>query len=106
MRRSIQFIILASFFHLLSYHSCFPINYIPEFGMHFSALAASGLVAYLFSGAIASPSTHSLSKRCTNSADDRSCWGNYDLSTNYYDEVPDTGATVEVRTPPRNHNGD
>ncbi|OBT62136.1 hypothetical protein VE03_08311 [Pseudogymnoascus sp. 23342-1-I1] len=64
--------------------------------MHFLALAASCLATYLFSGAIAAPSGHSLSKRCTNSADDRSCWGNYDLSTNYYDEVPDTGVTVEV----------
>lgn len=38
---------------------------------------------------------HSLSKRCVNSASDRSCWGDYDLSTNYYDEVPDTGVTRE-----------
>jgi hypothetical protein len=36
-----------------------------------------------------------LSKRCTNSASDRSCWGDYDISTNYYDEVPDTGVTRE-----------
>ncbi|KAG4033800.1 hypothetical protein MFRU_004g03030 [Monilinia fructicola] len=33
---------------------------------------------------------------CENSASDRSCWGDYDLSTDYYDEVPDTGNTVEV----------
>lgn len=38
---------------------------------------------------------HSLSKRCVNSASDRSCWGDYDLSTNYYDTVPDTGVTRE-----------
>jgi hypothetical protein len=36
-----------------------------------------------------------LCKRCTNSASDRSCWGDYDISTNYYDEVPDTGVTRE-----------
>lgn len=38
-----------------------------------------------------------LSKResCTNSADDRTCWGDYDISTNYYDEAPDTGVTRE-----------
>jgi hypothetical protein len=47
------------------------------------------------SGISAAPH-HSSSKRCTNSATDRACWGNYDLSTNYYDEVPDTGVTVEV----------
>ena len=39
---------------------------------------------------------HELAKRCDNSASDRACWGNYDLSTDYYTEVPDTGATVEV----------
>jgi Multicopper oxidase len=39
--------------------------------------------------------TKALSKRCTNSASDRSCWGDYDLSTNYYDTVPDTGVTRE-----------
>lgn len=30
-----------------------------------------------------------------NTADDRSVWCDYDLSTNYYDEVPDTGVTRE-----------
>lgn len=40
-------------------------------------------------------SAPSLSKRCTNSADDRSCWGDYDISTNYYEEAPDTGVTRE-----------
>lgn len=49
------------------------------------------------SGAVAapSPSTPELSKRCTNSADDRTCWGDYDISTNYYDESPDTGVVRE-----------
>lgn len=37
-----------------------------------------------------------ISKRCVNSATDRSCWGDYDTSTDYYNEVPDTGVTVEV----------
>lgn len=39
--------------------------------------------------------TREPSKRCVNSAEDRSCWGDYDLSTNYYDVVPDTGVTRE-----------
>ena len=44
----------------------------------------------------AAPSS-SLSKRCTNSATDRTCWSDsFDISTNYYDEVPDTGVTREV----------
>lgn len=47
-------------------------------------------------GVSAAPHQSSSSKRCTNSAADRACWGNYDLSTNYYDEAPDTGVTVEV----------
>lgn len=33
---------------------------------------------------------------CVNSASDRSCWSDgYDLSTNYYDDVPDTGVVRE-----------
>ncbi|KAL3424247.1 extracellular dihydrogeodin oxidase [Phlyctema vagabunda] len=67
--------------------------------MHFSSLLACSL-ALTISGVVAAPYTSSLterlSKRCTNSATDRSCWGDYDLSTNYYDEAPDTGVTVEV----------
>lgn len=40
------------------------------------------------------PVGHRLTKRaCDNSASDRSCWGDYDTSTDYYDEVPDTGET-------------
>ncbi|MCJ1445080.1 MAG: hypothetical protein MMC23_005585 [Stictis urceolatum] len=35
---------------------------------------------------------HRLTKRaCDNSASHRSCWGDYDTSTDYYNEVPDTG---------------
>ncbi|KAK7714693.1 hypothetical protein SLS63_011667 [Diaporthe eres] len=40
-------------------------------------------------------SSPSLSKRCVNSPDARNCWGDFDISTNYYDEVPDTGVTRE-----------
>ncbi|KAH8652632.1 putative extracellular dihydrogeodin oxidase/laccase [Tricladium varicosporioides] len=55
------------------------------------------LATVAISGALAAPtvSSSTLSKRCTNSAEDRSCWGDYDLSTNYYDVVPDTGVTRE-----------
>lgn len=62
--------------------------------MFFKSFFCSLLLA---SGVVAAPkaSTPSLSKRCTNSADDRTCWGDYDISTNYYDEVPDTGVTRE-----------
>ena len=61
------------------------------FVMRFQYVLASlaGLSAIL-----ASP-THHLLKRCTNSADGRSCWGDYDISTNYYEESPDTGVIRE-----------
>lgn len=36
-----------------------------------------------------------IQKRCTNTPQDRSCWGDYDISTNYYDNYPDTGITRE-----------
>jgi FtsP/CotA-like multicopper oxidase with cupredoxin domain len=53
--------------------------------------------ALLISGVSSAPHASPLGKRCTNSATDRSCWSDsFDLSTNYYDEVPDTGNTVEV----------
>lgn len=32
---------------------------------------------------------------CENTATSRSCWGNYSIDTNYYEEVPDTGVTRE-----------
>lgn len=61
-----------------------------------SLLASALLFAGIFAAPHVSPS--SLNKRaCVNSAADRSCWGDYDLSTNYYDVVPDTGVTREVQ---------
>jgi Multicopper oxidase len=63
--------------------------------MHFPSFLL-GLIA--LPAVFAAPSSsysNKLSKRCTNSADDRSCWGEYDISTNYYDTVPDTGVTRE-----------
>ncbi|KAH8882067.1 putative extracellular dihydrogeodin oxidase/laccase [Thozetella sp. PMI_491] len=62
--------------------------------MHLPNLLAVGSLATLITARPHDPA-FSLSKRCTNSADDRSCWGDYDVSTNYYDESPDTGVTRE-----------
>ena len=45
--------------------------------------------------AVPNPAGPSLSKRCTNSESDRACWGDYDITTNYYDESPDTGVVRE-----------
>jgi hypothetical protein len=59
------------------------------------SLRVTGL-AVLLSGVLGMPHPETLGKRaCENSASDRSCWGDYDLSTNYYDEAPDTGVTRE-----------
>lgn len=39
---------------------------------------------------------NTISKRCTNSAEDRSCWADdFDIDTNWYDEAPDTGVVRE-----------
>lgn len=62
--------------------------------MLFFNLLYSTLLATLAASASFN-SASSLHKRCTNSADDRSCWGDYDISTNYYDEGPDTGVVRE-----------
>ncbi|CZR67928.1 related to laccase precursor [Phialocephala subalpina] len=63
--------------------------------MHFSSILASSLALISWVKAAPATSNPNLGKRCTNSATDRSCWGDYDLSTNYYDEAPDTGVVVE-----------
>ncbi|TVY78421.1 Laccase-2 [Lachnellula suecica] len=64
--------------------------------MQWSSLLATSL-ALISSGVFAAPSVQhpKIGKRCDNSASDRSCWGDYDLSTDYYNEVPDTGVTRE-----------
>lgn len=65
--------------------------------MRFLTASLFTCTTVLLSGVSALPHFSSIEKRCTNSATDRSCWGDYDLSTDYYNEVPDTGNTVEVR---------
>jgi hypothetical protein len=60
-------------------------------------ISTASLLAVVASGVVAAPSKAPLVKRCTNSASDRSCWSDsFDLSTNYYDEAPDTGVIREV----------
>ncbi|KAH8666935.1 putative extracellular dihydrogeodin oxidase/laccase [Xylariales sp. PMI_506] len=51
----------------------------------------------LTTGAAAAPSVSrsSSSDSCINGPDNRSCWGDYDISTNYYEVVPDTGVVRE-----------
>jgi ABC-type uncharacterized transport system involved in gliding motility auxiliary subunit len=36
------------------------------------------------------------STRCVNSQNDRQCWGEYNIDTNYYETTPDTGEIREV----------
>lgn len=47
----------------------------------------------------AAPSSQSRSptkrQSCAHSAENRTCWGDYDISTNYYEVVPDTGVVRE-----------
>jgi hypothetical protein len=73
-----------------------------SFNMHFLALF-SGLTAITSALVAAAPSVEPslLSSRATtapckfNSATAPSCWGNYSLSTNWYNESPTTGVTRE-----------
>lgn len=34
---------------------------------------------------------------CVNSPENRQCWGDFDINTDYYANTPDTGRTVEVK---------
>jgi len=95
---SISLIVHRSTFALLSLIPCFPLFFSYPFllcNMHISSFLASSLAFLHCVNAAPTISDSVLSKRCTNSATDRSCWGDYDLSTNYYEEAPDTGVVVE-----------
>lgn len=62
----------------------------------FNSIIRSVLLASVAEAAVAPRASQpSLSKRCTNSADSRSCWGDFDISTNYYEDGPDTGVVRE-----------
>lgn len=64
--------------------------------MHFTYfLAPLAFASSVLAAPALDPSSSPVSKRRTNSATDRSSWGDYDLSTNYYNEAPDTGVTHE-----------
>lgn len=95
--------------HLLLY-SLFSISFLniwslsfpcppPLFSMHFLPSLLASSLSLIISGVSAASHESHLGKRCTNSASDRSCWGDYDLSTDYYNTVPDTGVTREVIFP-------
>ncbi|TGJ88079.1 hypothetical protein E0Z10_g623 [Xylaria hypoxylon] len=58
-------------------------------------LGLLGLTSLVLSVRAGPHAKASVFKRCTNSAEDRSCWGDYDIDTNYYDEGPDTGVVRE-----------
>ena len=72
--------------------------------MFLRSLSLIGFQALLLSHypVTASPHPKELEQRqtCTNSATDRACWGYYDLTTNWYTTVPDTGVTREVKLQP------
>lgn len=58
------------------------------------ALAAGSAARFVADSSAQIPLTHASS--CENTAVSRQCWGQYNLSTNYYTRFPDTGRTVEV----------
>jgi hypothetical protein len=56
----------------------------------------SGLSALFVSAALAAPSVEVPRQTCEfDSANSPDCWGDYSLSTNWYDEAPDTGVVRE-----------
>lgn len=61
-----------------------------------SRFLASALVVATLASAAPVLEEQVVKKRTTNTAADRSIWGDYSLSTNYYDTVPDTGVVREV----------
>lgn len=65
-----------------------------RFSVSASLLAVAAIVATCNAAAL-NVSNSSL-KRCTNSASNRKCWGNYDITTDYENVVPETGVTREV----------
>lgn len=42
-------------------------------------------------------SDFTVAESCDNTPSSRDCWGDYNISTDYYKVIPDTGATKEVR---------
>jgi Multicopper oxidase len=87
------------------HHDIFSVTLHPIFKTLIVPLSIAPLVTmfftFLFTLALASAvlaaksTTKPLNKRCTNDANDRSCWGDFDISTNYYDDGPDTGVIRE-----------
>ncbi|RKF54724.1 Laccase-1 [Golovinomyces cichoracearum] len=56
---------------------------------------ASLLSLSLFTRVLTSPTPPYPQGICTHDATDRACWGQYSLTTDYYEEVPETGETRE-----------
>jgi hypothetical protein len=60
----------------------------------FAASLASALPSALVAEPVLAPRA---STSCDNTATSRGCWGNYNINTSWYDVVPETGVTREVR---------
>lgn len=59
-----------------------------------SLLLAHGVFAVSDSNIL--PRVNNSAPPCVNSPENRQCWGQYDINTDYYKITPDTGRTVEV----------
>jgi hypothetical protein len=64
--------------------------------MRFPLLFISSLVSLSTAFSLSGPSKHSRDTSCVNSPNNRKCWSEgFDITTNYYENVPDTGVTRE-----------
>lgn len=62
------------------------------------ALASGTAASVMRLSSPAEPEFHLMPRQedsCENTATSRSCWGDYNIDTNYYTTIPDTGVTRE-----------
>lgn len=64
--------------------------------MRFAVFFISSLVSLSAAFGVSVPSKHARDTSCVNSPNNRKCWSEgFDIATNYYDQVPNTGVTRE-----------
>lgn len=64
--------------------------------MHFSFFLLSSLITWTSALGVSVPGKYSRDTTCVNSPTNRQCWSEgFNISTDYYSHVPDTGITRE-----------